>query len=89
MYSSMHRALDPNSLSKGQRYTPEVVSKLNELVEEHGFSWKLIGQKLGRLVMSFIILCRPFLCLHCTKSSGLLHFVSSTVIVSYTFILSW
>ena len=54
MYSSMQAALNPNSLSKGQRYTPEVVSKLNELVEEHGFNWKLIGQKLGRLVKSFI-----------------------------------
>ena len=50
----MQAALNPNSLSKGQRYTPEVVSKLNELVEEHGFNWKLIGQKLGRLVKSFI-----------------------------------
>ena len=44
----MQAALNPNSLSKGQRYTPDVVSKLNELVEEHGFNWKLIGQKLGR-----------------------------------------
>ena len=50
----MHAVLDPNSLSRRQRYTPEVVSKLNGLVEEHGYNWKVIGQKLGRLVKSFI-----------------------------------
>ena len=48
MYASLTTALDPNSLSNGQKYSPEVIAQLNNLVEDHGFHWKLIGQKLGR-----------------------------------------